>query len=185
MFYRTPLGKSYLKHLAVVHGFAENVIRARREKGEEQNGKRLAFLDLLLKAQDQDGQSLSDQDIREEVDTFMFEVNYPPIAAKAINLLFQGHDTTAAAIVWTLYLLGSNPEIQEGIYQELLHIFQDEDRPVTLADLSQMKYLERGIKESLRLYPSVPNVTRTVTDELDIGKKVSFQCLAYKLFFSS
>lgn len=171
MFFLTRLGRSYLKHLEIVHGFAENVIRARREANQEQSGKRLAFLDLLLKAQDQDGQPLSDQDIREEVDTFMFEVNTStPIATRAIYLCPQGHDTTAAAIVWTLYLLGKNQEIQEGIYQELFEIFENEDRPVTLADLAQMKYLERSIKESLRLYPSVPNVTRTVTDDLEIGE---------------
>lgn len=81
-------------------------------------------------------------------------------------------------MVWTLYLLGTNPEIQEGIHQELVEIFKNEDRPVTLADLSQMKYLERGIKEALRLYPVVPLLTRTVTQEQDVGKKCSFQCLA-------
>lgn len=76
LFYRTRLGRSSLKHLAIVHGFTENIIRAKRQTREEQSGKRLAFLDLLLKAQDQEGQSLSDKDIREEVDTFMFAVNY-------------------------------------------------------------------------------------------------------------
>jgi len=59
--------------------------------------KRLAFLDLLLQVQRDQGQKvLSDKDIREETDTFMFE----------------GHDTTAANASFTIYMLGSYPDIQ-------------------------------------------------------------------------
>ena len=52
-------------------------------------------MDLLLEYSE-NKQALSDEDIREEVDTFMFE----------------GHDTTAAAINWSIYLLATHPEIQ-------------------------------------------------------------------------
>lgn len=45
-----------------------------------------------------DGSHLSDADIAEEVDTFMFE----------------GHDTTACALAWVLLLLGNHPDIQVG-----------------------------------------------------------------------
>lgn len=57
--------------------------------------KRRAFLDLLLLAV-KDGAELSEEDIRSEVDTFMFE----------------GHDTTASALVWFLYCMATHPHIQ-------------------------------------------------------------------------
>ncbi|CAL4060717.1 unnamed protein product, partial [Meganyctiphanes norvegica] len=109
LFYLLGYGAQHDKCLNVLHGFTnkaiaqrkkifnENKIAEKKEKEEDDIGKkkRLAFLDLLLDISD-NGANLSDLDIREEVDTFMFE----------------GHDTTSAAISWSLYLIGANPEVQ-------------------------------------------------------------------------
>ncbi|XP_055697965.1 cytochrome P450 4c3 [Phlebotomus papatasi] len=114
--------------------------------------KRLAFLDLLIEAS-QDGQVLSNDDIREEVDTFMFE----------------GHDTTSAAISWTLFLIGSDPEIQERVIEEIdLVMGGDRERSPTMKELLDMKYLECCIKEALRLYPSVPLIARQIKEDVHI-----------------
>lgn len=114
--------------------------------------KRLAFLDLLIEAS-KDGQILSTDDIREEVDTFMFE----------------GHDTTSAAISWTLFLIGSDTRIQEKVIAELDEIMDgDRSRPPTMKELLDMKYLECCIKEALRLYPSVPMIARHIREEVKI-----------------
>lgn len=56
--------------------------------------------------------------------------------------------------------------------EELDQIFQGEDRPVTMRDLGELKYLERVIKESIRLYPSVPTVVRTLTSDVEIGTTI-------------
>lgn len=107
------------KSLKIVHKFTKKVIRNRREELKNLNNvnfaksnkeninkdsttsndfgikKRSPFLDTLIQSSI-NGVPLSDDDIREEVDTFMFE----------------GHDTTSSALSFTLYELSIHPDIQ-------------------------------------------------------------------------
>lgn len=119
--------------------------------------KRMAFLDVLLQAQDVNGNPLSVQDIREEVDTFMFE----------------GHDTTTSGISFCLYLLSRHATIQQKAFEEVQQVLgDDKNQPVLMKHLQELKYLEAVIKESLRLYPSVPIVAREALQEIKVGKFV-------------
>ncbi|XP_069943438.1 cytochrome P450 4c3-like [Cherax quadricarinatus] len=154
--------------LKTLHSFTRNIVKARRKLYEQQKqqggagsddeqhlGKkqRLAFLDLLLEYSE-GGTVLTDEDIREEVDLFVF----------------AGHDTTTVAINWCLYVLGRHPEIQARVHAELDSIFEGTDRPATMDDIRQMKYTENCIKEALRLFPSVPYVGRQLSEDINIGK---------------
>ncbi|KAK0401269.1 hypothetical protein QR680_015677 [Steinernema hermaphroditum] len=137
--------------------FTKDVIKNRAENFDvsvvKDDNKKLAFLDMLLAFQKEN--KLSYEDIREEVDTFMFE----------------GHDTTSSGIGWTLWCLACHPEIEEKVYHEIRDQFGDSDRSVTVEDLKELKYLERCIKESMRLFPPVPSVQRTLRNEFVIGGK--------------
>ncbi len=147
-FALTPMGRRWRQCLAVLQGFTNTVIQERKaeiaaktdtqEKDQDDTTtigikKRMAFLDLLIE-ESKGGTVLSDEDIREEVDTFMFE----------------GHDTTATNMTFTLYLMATHPAIQQRCQEELDGIFEGADRPATSKDLGQMKYLEACLKESLR-----------------------------------
>uniref|UniRef100_A0A7N9I9F9 Cytochrome P450 family 4 subfamily V member 2 n=1 Tax=Macaca fascicularis TaxID=9541 RepID=A0A7N9I9F9_MACFA len=159
-------GWEHKKSLKILHAFTNNVIAERanemnvdedcrgdgRDSAPSKN-KRRAFLDLLLSVTDDEGNRLSHEDIREEVDTFMFE----------------GHDTTAAAMNWSLYLLGSNPEVQKKVDHELDDVFGRSDRPATVEDLKKLRYLECVIKETLRLFPSVPLFARSVSEDCEVA----------------
>lgn len=95
--------------------------------------RRLAFLDLMIESA-YHGAELTDSEIKEEVDTIMFE----------------GHDTTAAGSSFVLCLLGIHQGIQQTVYEEQLKIFEGSDRRATFNDTLEMKYLERVILETLR-----------------------------------
>ncbi|XP_058121858.1 cytochrome P450 4C1-like [Anopheles ziemanni] len=167
-FNRSSFGRKQRALLEVLHGYTRKVIQERKKTllegntGVESNHltenefgrrKRLAFLDLLLQSVSTSG-LLSDEDVREEVDTFMFE----------------GHDTTTAGISWALFLLALHPEVQEQVHQEIDSIFPDgSDRPATMQDLNEMKLLERCLKETLRLYPSVAIFGRTLSEDVTLG----------------
>lgn len=163
-YHCTSKGREHFKILKQIHGFTSKVIRERKEeiaREEVQNNdaenseeikNRRAFLDLMLLAV-KDGVELSEVEIRNEVDTFMFE----------------GHDTTASALVWFLYCMGTNLEHQELVREELNDVFGNSDRSCTIEDANKLKYLECCIKESLRLYPAVPNITRYISEDFELG----------------
>nr|QZM07479.1 cytochrome P450 monooxygenase CYP4BN53 [Lasioderma serricorne] len=157
--------------LQVLHDYTNNVIKNRRKEIEQTNyneettksdeygrKRKLAFLDLLIKESIATQNYLSDTELREEVDTFMFE----------------GHDTTASAISFLLYSLSMYPDVQKKVVDELDQIFADDPkRQPTYQDIQDMKYLEMVIKETLRLYPSVPVYGRElVEDDIIAGVKV-------------
>ncbi|TDH16388.1 hypothetical protein EPR50_G00019250 [Perca flavescens] len=155
-------GRKHDKTLKILHSFTYKVIHERMENisynesdsdSDKGTKKRRAFLDMLLKTTYEDGSKMSHQDIQEEVDTFMFE----------------GHDTTAASMNWTIHLLGSHPEAHRKVQQELQEVFGTSDRPVNTEDLKKLKYLECVIKEALRLFPSVPFFARSIGQDCHIN----------------
>ncbi|CAG9859773.1 unnamed protein product [Phyllotreta striolata] len=114
--------------------------------------KRMAFLDLLIEAS-QNGVVINDEEIKEQVDTIMFE----------------GHDTTAAGSSFFLSMMGVHQDIQDRVIQEIDEIFGDSDRPATFADTLEMKYLERCLMETLRLYPPVPIIARQLKQDVKLA----------------
>jgi len=60
--------------------------------------------------------------------------------------------------------------LQEKVYEEMTTIFEGSDRRPTKEDLEQMKYLERVIKETLRLYPSASSMSRITETDFQIGE---------------
>ncbi|KAF2886236.1 hypothetical protein ILUMI_19937, partial [Ignelater luminosus] len=109
--------------------------------------KRLVFLDLIL----QENNKLNDKQIEDEVNTFMF----------------AGLDTTAPALSFAMFSLAENPQIQKSAVDELQEIFSDDwSRATTLKDLQNMKYLEAVIKETLRIYPSLPFYSRQLQEDI-------------------
>lgn len=75
---------------------------------------------------------------------------------------------------WSIFLLGLHPEIQEKVYQEVVEVLQENNTPKNLTELNQLKYLECVIKEALRLYPSVPFISRLLSQDIQLGNKIYY-----------
>ncbi|KAM3962932.1 cytochrome P450 4V2-like [Aphomia sociella] len=86
-----------------------------------------------------------------------------------LAIAVAGIDTSAVSIGFTMKLLSKYPDVQEKVYQELKEVFGDSDRPIDRYDLPKLIYLERVIKESLRLYPSVPFIIRKILEDITIS----------------
>ncbi|XP_054269204.1 cytochrome P450 4g15-like [Macrosteles quadrilineatus] len=114
--------------------------------------KRSAFLDFMIECA-QNGVVLTDDEIKEQVDTIMFE----------------GHDTTAAGSSFFLCVMAARPDIQDKVIQEIDEIFGDSDRPCSFQDTLEMKYLERCIMETLRMFPPVPVIAREIMQDLPLA----------------
>ncbi|XP_071034991.1 cytochrome P450 4C1 isoform X1 [Parasteatoda tepidariorum] len=165
-----PLGRQFLNASAFVHEFTDKLISERKqaklkrrmssddsEGSNESNYKRKkrALLDLLLDEHIQNN-SISEAEIREEVDTFTFE----------------GHESTSLVMSWTLYLIGLHPWVQDKVHEELDSIFGESEREVDVEDIKDMKYLECAVKESMRLYPPAAFFGREIREELQCGEYV-------------
>uniref|UniRef100_A0A1I7UU41 Cytochrome P450 n=1 Tax=Caenorhabditis tropicalis TaxID=1561998 RepID=A0A1I7UU41_9PELO len=158
IWYLSGYGGEWDRHLKIVTDFTKNVIEEKWDEyqkyqlgAEKKDERSMAFLDLLLQLRSEG--LMNEEDIREEVDTFMFE----------------GHDTTAASMGWTLWCMAHHPDVQEKVIEEVDRIFGSSDRDCTNDDLKQMKYLEKCLKESLRMFPSVPFFGRKVEKDTVIN----------------
>ena len=79
--------------------------------------------------------------------------------------MFEGHDTTASGISWCCYNMANNPEYQEKCREEIQAAVGDRNE-LSWEDMSKFPYLTQCIKESLRLHPPVPGVSRRITQPL-------------------
>jgi len=148
----------YRKHavnLRIVHDFSSRIIQRKREQFKQKQlgevdefGKkqRYAMLDTLLAAE-AEGQ-IDHQGICDEVNTFMFE----------------GYDTTSTCLIFTLLMLALHEDVQQRCYEEVENLPEDSDE-ISVFQFNELVYLECVIKESLRMFPSVPFIGRQCVEE--------------------
>jgi cytochrome P450 len=85
-----------------------------------------------------------------------------------LTFLAAGHETTAKALTWALYLLARAPEWQERVRDEAIAVAGG--RALTGADIEKLAVTQRVIKETMRLYPPAPVLTRVAADDITLGE---------------
>jgi cytochrome P450 len=97
----------------------------------------------------------------------------PPMTAQQLKdeimtLFLAGHETTANALTWTLYLISQNRQVEDKIIEEIKEVLESNRRP-TEEDISRFHYLRKVFTESLRLYPPAWAIGRESIDSAVIG----------------
>ena len=124
-------GSEFKKACDDVHRFADQIIN--RNLSTKHTEKRRVFLDRIA-------EETADRDA---------------LRGQIINLLAAGRDTTACLLTWTFFLLVRYPRVLEKLREEVNANCADRTN-LTRTDLKGMSYLQNVLKETLRLYPSVP-----------------------------
>jgi cytochrome P450 len=129
---RTPYARMQ-EARAELDGVLFEEIRRRRATGERGED----ILSLLLDATDEDGEHLSERQIRDEV----------------VTLLFAGHDTTTSTVAFLFHELALHPEVVDRLAAEQEAVLAG--RPPTAEQLmgTELKELEMALDETLRMYP--------------------------------
>ena len=123
------------------------MIDERRASGEDKGD----LLSMLLAARDEDdGGQMTNEQVRDE----------------ALTLFLAGHETTAVALTWTLYLLSQNPEAEARFHAEIDEVLCG--RVPTIEDIPNLKYTEQVLAESMRLFPPAWAIGRQAVEDHEL-----------------
>lgn len=148
----TPVNVRYRNAVDVMDRLVYRIISERRRSAEGAED----LLTMLLQARDEQGKGMADEQLRDE----------------ALTLLLAGHETTANALSWTLYLLAENPVVLSRLRGELADVLGG--RAPATSDLPRLRYTDMVFSEAIRLYPPAWLIPRESIEEdtLDCGLKI-------------
>src|SRR5690606_25548400 len=128
-----------------VDALAYDLIRRRRaQPGDD-------LVSLLVRATDEEGTpALSDVEVRDEL----------------MTMFFAGHETSAAALTWALYLLATHPDVAAAVRTEGAALG---DAPGGVGELGRLPLLGQVVAETLRLYPPAWVFDRSPLQDIEIG----------------
>ncbi|KAJ8715359.1 hypothetical protein PYW07_009841 [Mythimna separata] len=155
----SKLKKEQDGYLKILHKMSDAVLQKRKsemfgntcvKKTITTGTKFKPFVDILLELSVENG-AFNDEQIRAQVDL----------------MLVAGQESTPNALLFTMALLGSHPDVQERVFSEIQEVL-GEDRDVEKMDLSRLQYLEAVVKESLRLFPIAPLIGRKLERDVKL-----------------
>ncbi|PSP81472.1 cytochrome P450 [Halobacteriales archaeon QS_1_68_20] len=137
----TPANRRFERTRSAFREYVDATITDREHEGRED------LLSLFLHATGEEGGGLREEEVRDQVITF----------------LFAGHETTSLALTYAVLLLARHPEQRQRLDEEYDDVMAGA-RP-TVADVADLTVTERVIREALRLYPPVPVLSREAAED--------------------
>ncbi len=146
---RIPLrtNRRYREALSGFHGVVDRIIADYRLDGRDHGD----LLSALLRAHDDDGRGLDQDEIHDQV----------------ITMIIGGSETSASTLCWALHLVTGNPGIEHRLHDEVMAALGG--RSAGYDDLPRLELAGRVITEALRLYPPVWLTTRVTTAPTELG----------------
>lgn len=143
----TPANRKFQSVLRRLHSVVDDVIAGHRQSADDHT-----LLGRLVKARDDQGHAMDDEQLRHEVLTF----------------LLAGHETTGGAIAWTVYELCRNQTVLRDVVDEVDAVLGGGGAP-TAESLPALDLTGRAIDESMRLHPPAWAFSRSAlaTDSFD------------------
>jgi cytochrome P450 len=142
----TRRNREYRKSISAFHEIIDRIIAERRREQVRPPD----LLTMLMEARDEEGEAMSDRQLRDEVAT----------------LVTAGHETTTLVLAWTCFLIATRPEVMERMAAEAALV--NADAPA-YEDVAKLKYMRNVIEEVMRLYPPVWVLSRTAIGGDSIG----------------
>jgi cytochrome P450 len=133
--------------LREIRELLRNIVRQRQAEGEDRGD----LLSMLLRARDEEGNPMPEEVLLDE----------------CITLFVAGHETTAAALTWSWYLLTEHPAIAQQLMAEIDGVLAGE--PITFDKIANLPLLDAVIKETLRLYPPAFGFGRSVQEPFTVA----------------
>ncbi|MEV0780582.1 cytochrome P450 [Streptomyces sp. NPDC050433] len=143
----TPGRQRLKKAVEVIDSEVNRVTEERHRNGADRDD----LLSRLLAARDEQGDRLTDKEIRDE----------------AVTLYIGGHETTGTTLTWAWYLLSRNPEARQRLADELTDVLGG--RIPGFDDFKELRWTEQIIRETLRLYPPVWLMTAIAKEGSTLG----------------
>ncbi len=155
--YPTPRNVKFLSAVRKVEEVIYGIINGRRAEIQRNPDARYDdLLDMLMRTQDEEtGETMSDGQLRDEVTT----------------IFMAGHETTANALSWALFLLAMHPEIAQKIRKESNEVLTKKGTS-TFEKARELRYTMQVVQEVLRLYPPAWVISRRSLAEDQIGPYV-------------
>lgn len=149
----TPNNRQFRRGAAILDEIITQIVADRRAKAQDGEVEDTGdLLSMLLLARSEDGQPMSDQQVRDE----------------AVTLFAAGHETTSNALTWSWYFLSQHPEVEARLHVELQEVLGG--RAPRVGDLSHLPYTQMILKESMRLRPPAWILNgRVAIEDIELG----------------
>ncbi|MEH2378952.1 MAG: cytochrome P450 [Nostoc sp.] len=135
----TPWGQMKNRQ-SYIHQLLQAEIEEKRTKNNQSQGD---VLSLMMAARDENGQGMTDDELKDEL----------------LTILFAGHETTATTLAWAFYQIHQNSDVLLKLQQELDSLGENPN-PMEIA---QLPYLTAVCLETLRMYPVLPILFPRIT----------------------